>query len=67
MLLRLGQVYVSLYSIGLHGSGECFSSREAVSPIKTIIWKEELLMGVEMSLRVEPHLYVFFLLLFLVE
>jgi hypothetical protein len=51
MLLRLGQVYVSLYSIGLHGYGECFSSREVVCPIKVIIWKEEPLRGFEMCLQ----------------
>jgi hypothetical protein len=33
--------------MGLRGDGNAYSSREAVSPIKEIIWNEEPLMGVE--------------------
>jgi hypothetical protein len=40
--------------------GNALSSREAVSPIKVILWNEEPLMGFEMSLKAEPHLYVSF-------
>jgi hypothetical protein len=34
-----------------------FYSWEAVSPIKMIIWNKEPLMGFEMCLRAQSHLY----------
>lgn len=61
-LLRIGFAYVKrtyrTYSIGLHGYGECLSSQEAVSPIEVILWNEAPLMGFEIYLREEPHLYI---------
>jgi hypothetical protein len=41
-----------------------FSSREAVSPIKVIIWNEESLLGVEMCLWEQSHVYMQVLQLF---
>jgi hypothetical protein len=35
-----------------------FSSRKAASPTKLAIWNEGPLMGSEICLRAEPHLYV---------
>jgi hypothetical protein len=35
-----------------------FSSREEVNPIKVIIQNKEPIMGLEISLREEPNLYV---------
>jgi hypothetical protein len=43
---------------GDRSMGNIFSSQEAVSLIKVIIWNKEPLMGFEMSLRAEPHLYL---------
>jgi hypothetical protein len=55
-LLWIGFAFVKYtyrtYNIGLHGS------RKAVSPISEKIWNEEPLVGFEMPLRAEPHLYV---------
>jgi hypothetical protein len=38
------------YSIGLHGMGNAFSSRETVGPIRVIIWNEKAPVGFEMRL-----------------
>jgi hypothetical protein len=38
-------------------TGNAFSSREAVSPIKVKIWNEGPLMGFGMCLREESHIY----------
>jgi hypothetical protein len=59
-LLWIGFAFVKFtyhtYSIGLHGYGECLSSREAVSPIKVIIWNEEPLMEFEICLWEQSHI-----------
>jgi hypothetical protein len=38
--------------------GNAFCYREAVSPIKVIIWNEELLTGLETYLLEQIHMYV---------
>jgi hypothetical protein len=38
--------------------GNDFSSRKEVSPLKVIILNEGHLMGFEISLKAQPHLYV---------
>jgi hypothetical protein len=37
--------------------GSFLSSSEALSPMKVKLWNKEPLMGFEMSLKAEPHLY----------
>jgi hypothetical protein len=62
-LLWIGLAFVKCtnrtYSIGLRGYGECvFSSREAVRPIKVIVFYEELLIGFEICLSEQSHIYM---------
>jgi hypothetical protein len=45
-------------AISYCNGSSAFTSWEAVIPIKVIIWNKEPLMGFEMRLREESHIYI---------
>jgi hypothetical protein len=55
---KMMQVYMVMGNAFSHcKSSSAFSSWEAVSPIKVIIWNEEPLMGFDMCLWEQSHIY----------